>query len=147
MPDSSSNYSMHKNFAERLCKELYPKLTILRVGGLVGEALKKNAAYDIKHKRQLFINPASEINFISTKEVANIVHHFLYSSKHKVYNIAATDSIRVSDIIALAKLNEYYNQFDLQDLPTQKYNIDTQRLQKEYSCKTSKEYINEYLEM
>ena len=38
VPDSSSNYSMHKNFAERLCKELYPKLTILRVGGLVGEA-------------------------------------------------------------------------------------------------------------
>ena len=64
--DSLNNYGKSKIISE-LCSKLYfEKTTILRLGGLVGNGLKKNVIYDILNNKNLFVTLNSVFNYIST---------------------------------------------------------------------------------
>ncbi len=67
-----SNYGFHKLIAEQLVKQYANSFLILRLGGMVGPNLKKNAVFDLLHN-QLFVNPLSEYQYLHTFDVAKII--------------------------------------------------------------------------
>ncbi len=79
-----SNYGFHKLLAEQLVKQYASNFLILRLGGMVGPNLKKNAVFDILHN-QLFVNPLSEYQYIHTFDVARIILE-LSKTEAKVVN-------------------------------------------------------------
>jgi nucleoside-diphosphate-sugar epimerase len=72
-PAAQSPYGFHKHLAELCVRHNAANWIILRCGGFVGPGLKKNAIYDILHERPLWLDPASELQFLHTDEAARIV--------------------------------------------------------------------------
>jgi nucleoside-diphosphate-sugar epimerase len=72
-PSSQSPYGFHKHVAELCVRHSAADWLILRCGGFVGPGLKKNAIYDILHSRTLWLDPASELQFLHTDDAARIV--------------------------------------------------------------------------
>lgn len=68
-----SRYGLHKLIAEELIQALHPRWLIMRMGGFVGPGLKKNAIYDILHGPTVWLQPDSELQFISTDSAAEVV--------------------------------------------------------------------------
>lgn len=117
---------------------------ILRPGALIGEGLRKNAVFDWIHGRSIRVSPYSVYNFISTQEVANIIEYLINNWKERiVLNVGASESILLQDVFKLRKSNTPF--FKPGDLPCEIYNIDVSELQKVYFVKTSKEYLEEFL--
>jgi nucleoside-diphosphate-sugar epimerase len=46
-------YGVHRTRLENFCRERFPKLLIVRLPGLFGQGLKKNAIYDFIHQNQI----------------------------------------------------------------------------------------------
>src|SRR5262249_37848750 len=61
-----SPYGFHKYLAEQCVAHAAPGSLILRCGGFVGPGLRKNAIYDILHGGTLYLDPASELQFLHT---------------------------------------------------------------------------------
>ncbi len=117
---------------------------VLRLVGLVGENLRKNVIFDWIHGRSIRVSPYSVYNFISTAEVAGVVEYLINNWKEgMILNVGASESILLQDIFKLRKGVTPF--FMPGDLPCEVYNIDVSELQKFYSVKTSKEYLEEFL--
>ncbi len=74
LTDSSSPYGFHRRLLEEFLVSRFPQVRIFRLGGLVGEGLKKNALYDMKHHNRLeAISPASTMQFFPLSKL----HEFI----------------------------------------------------------------------
>jgi nucleoside-diphosphate-sugar epimerase len=149
-------YGHLKLWAEQGILDYWIDPYILRLGGLVGPGLWKNVIYDFVNEKPIRIFPESMCNYISTKEVANIIS-FLVEEHEKVplgllqqlgykriFNVAASKPIALKDIFKLRKDIEPC--FVEGDLPLDNYFIDVSDLQSFYPVKTSEEYVLEYLD-
>jgi nucleoside-diphosphate-sugar epimerase len=117
---------------------------ILRPGALIGEGLRKNVVFDWIHGRSIRVSPYSIYNFISTEEVASIIEYLINNWKERItLNVGASESIKLQDVFKLRKSIIPF--FMPGDLPCEVYNIDVSELQKMYPVKTSKEYLEEFL--
>ena len=118
----------------------YEQAIILRLGGLIGDGLKKNVIFDIVNNHRLFVTRDSIYNYIPTSEVANIILHIINHPIKGVINIASSKSISVEAIAYLLKKDVDYG------YKKETYEIDVSRLQSFYPIKTSEHYIKEYYE-
>ena len=145
-PDN--NYTISKLIAEECCKLYYPDSVILRLGGLVGKNLKKNIVFDIINNRNLHSTFDSIYNYISTQEVAKIIHRIIkLKIKNKIINVAASTPINTKEIIEEAKNKSiFFNKQEGSDRYVYK-NINLDELNKFFKTKSSKHYINEYLSL
>lgn len=85
-PELLSNYGFSKYLGELLVKKYAPNWLILRLGGMVGEGLKKNPIYNIIYLKKLFLNPKSRFQFMNTADVAKIIEKLLMKNK-EVFNV------------------------------------------------------------
>lgn len=72
-PARQSPYGFHKRLAEECVQHAAPNWLIFRLGGFVGPGLKKNAIYDILHGGPLWLDPASQLQFLHTDDAAAIM--------------------------------------------------------------------------
>jgi len=76
-PARQSPYGFHKYLAEQCVQHVAREWLILRFGGFVGPGLKKNAIYDILHGGPLYLDPASELQYLHTARAAEIAFRLL----------------------------------------------------------------------
>lgn len=136
-----SNYGFSKYCAEQLVKRYAKSWMILRLGGMVGEGMKKGAAYDIVRLGKLFVSEMSEYQFMNTKKVAEIAK-FLFEKNRfgEVYNVVGKGNIMLSKFAQNAKV-----ELSSVGKDVQVFNINTEKLEKEMSIPTSGQTVMEFL--
>ena len=102
-PARQGPYGFHKYLAEQCVRHGAAEWLILRFGGFIGPGLKKNAIYDILRGGPLYLDPASELQFLHTARAAEIVFHLLdVGIRNEVINVCGRGVVRLSDVVALA---------------------------------------------
>jgi nucleoside-diphosphate-sugar epimerase len=143
--DSSklSPYGFDKYLSELIVQKYSPNWLILRLGGLVGEGLKKNPVYDWSHGKPFFISENSRLNFIHTDVVADIARQLIDAGiRREIINVCGTNSVRLKD---LNLIHDFGTTEQDGELELQEYSINTDKLQAYYSLRKSEDYIKKYL--
>jgi len=121
-----SNYGMSKFICEQLVRKYCSRWLIFRLGGMIGEGLKKNAIYDLINTGTLYVNPRSEYQYINTEEVASIVHR-LSRKKKEIFNLCGDGTVRLEDV---AKIIGTTLDRKLYRLKREKYNVNVSKIKK-----------------
>ncbi|MBI4903228.1 MAG: NAD-dependent epimerase/dehydratase family protein [Acidobacteria bacterium] len=100
-----SPYGFHKYLAEQCvihaCAAQQKSWLIFRLGGFVGQGLKKNAIFDILHGGPLWLDPASELQFLNTEDCARIVLSLPDAGvANDTFNLCGSGTIALRDAIA-----------------------------------------------
>ena len=102
-PLTLSNYGFSKYVRELLVRRHAKKWLILRLGGLIGDGLKKGPVYDVLNHSMLYVSKESKFQFINTTSVANIILQLLPESHgNQVFNIAGRGQISMIEFASLA---------------------------------------------
>jgi len=102
-PARQSPYGFHKYLAEQCVQHVAREWLILRFGGFVGPGLKKNAIYDILHGGPLYLDPASELQYLHTARAAEIAFRLLDGGVgNEVFNVCGRGVVRLSEVAALS---------------------------------------------
>jgi nucleoside-diphosphate-sugar epimerase len=102
-PASQSAYGFHKYLAEQCVRHSAADWLILRCGGFVGPGLKKNAIFDILSGGPLYLDPASELQFLHTDRAAEIVLDLLRRDiRNDVLNVCGKGIVRLSEVAAIS---------------------------------------------
>lgn len=127
-----------KRMEEKLLKE-FPNTLILRVTGVIGNGMKKNAIYDMMNDKPLWVTEDSVYNYITDTELARIILYMSHYRNSLIINVGAKDSISVGEVAKILGKNPVYG--------SEKHVIkfDTSFLRMYYGTKTSKEYVQDYL--
>lgn len=143
---SLAPYGFHKLLAENYVKRYCSDYLIFRLGGLVGNGLKKNPAYYfIKKDSKVTISPDSELNFIHTDLVAEIIFKALHDKiSNEIFNVASKNSIRIGDIRNIIKYDSEFS--DDAKNQVERYKINTHKIQKLVKTSTSEDSIKKYFD-
>ena len=96
-----SAYGFHKRLAELCVQHAAREWLMFRLGGMVGPGMKKNAIFDILHGGPLWLDPASELQYMPTDSVAEIVLRLAASgARREVFNLAGRGLIRLDEVMA-----------------------------------------------
>lgn len=99
-----SPYGFHKYLAEQCVCHCHPDWLIFRMGGFVGEGLKKNPIFDILQGEKLWLHPESELQYINTDIAANAVMTIVKEGVNReIFNLCGNGLVRLQDIIDLVK--------------------------------------------
>jgi nucleoside-diphosphate-sugar epimerase len=71
-PTRQTTYGFHKYLAEQCVRKWSKTWLILRLGGFVGPGLRKNAIYDLLRGDPLWVDPASEFQYMHTDDLPQI---------------------------------------------------------------------------
>jgi len=88
--EALSPYGFHKRLAETLVRRYAPRWTILRLAGMLGPGLRKNAVYDLLAGAPWRLSPDSEFQFLDTRFLARLLFDLLDrpESERGVFNVA-----------------------------------------------------------
>ncbi len=104
-----SRYGLHKFLAEQLVVNYAKNWLIFRMGGFVGEGLKKNAVFDIINNRDVWLSADSELQFINTNTAAKIMLEIAIGDLSKeIINFGGDGVIKISKIHTDAKSTSCY---------------------------------------
>lgn len=115
-------YGINKLWMEDILKQIFKdKLTIIRLGGLVGKNLKKNIIYDIVNNLKIWSSGDSVYNFIDIEVLPIIIEKYIESNEHEsIFNFASSKNISVDEISKLLSTNvlfgdkkEVYNEIPI----------------------------------
>jgi len=133
-------YSKYKKRMEEKILSIYPDATIFRLASVLGKGLQKNVIFDLSQSLPLWVTPDSVYNYISSEEVGNIITHFINKPIAATFNVGASESISVSDVVELTGCEATYGK--KKDIVL----MDVSFLQEHCKVKTSREYVKEYWE-
>lgn len=142
-PINLQPYGFHKYLAELIVKKYIKKFLILRCSLILGSNLRKGPIYDIIQSHPLYINFASQLQFITTQAIAQIIKILLRNSVvNETLNIGGYGSFN------FAKIQKFFNK-KIQvssKAETQIYKMNVRKIKKIYpKLKTSEEYLQESL--
>ncbi len=140
-PVHLSNYGFHKRLAELLVMRHAQHWLILRLGGMVGPGLKKNAIYDLQHGGKLYINPKSAYQYISTLDVGEAILRLKDSDK-EMFNVCGDGTITPEQI---ADWLGKELPADSSTLPRETYLVNIGKLKEAMRVKTSEETVRAFL--
>jgi nucleoside-diphosphate-sugar epimerase len=99
-----SHYGFHRYLAELCVKHVADEWLIFRMGGFTGPGLKKNAIFDILSGERLWLDPASELQFIGTDAAAEIVMTLAGASlSDELFNLCGDGTVRLADVADMAQ--------------------------------------------
>lgn len=97
-PAAQSPYGFHKWLAEECVRHAAGRWLVFRLGGMVGQGLRKNAIFDIVNGGPIWIDPESRLQFMNTDVVAAIVLELVDRELHgRVFNLCGTGTVRIAD--------------------------------------------------
>ena len=139
---NNSIYGINKIFSEIYVKKFCKKFLIFRLGGLVGDKLKKNPIYDIFNRNMLFTSINSEMNFIHTDFIPDLVFKLIKKSiKNSIFNLASKNSISIKKILKNYKIKRIKKKkFNIQ-----KYKINIKKISKYVSLPRTEVSIERYI--
>jgi nucleoside-diphosphate-sugar epimerase len=93
-------YGFHKYLAEQCVQHGAKEWLILRLGGLIGLNMTKNPIFDILNDQPLWLNPASEMQFINTDAAAEIAFELIDKKlSSTIINVCGEGAITLSEVI------------------------------------------------
>jgi nucleoside-diphosphate-sugar epimerase len=140
-----SAYGFHKYLAE-LCVMRHAKnWLIFRMGGFVGQGLKKNAIYDILQGGPLWLNPESELQFINVDEAADIIVAMALdkTTSGEIYNLCGNGVIKLSDVLSVAGRDVEVKA----EAPKVKYEVSITKLLQETNVTKTEQAVISYVKM
>lgn len=100
--DRLSTYGLHKLLAEDLVRHHAPHWLILRMGGFVGPALKKNSIHDLLTGKVPRVHPDSRYQYQHTRELAATALELLSAGmSREIFNVAGTGTVSAREVAAL----------------------------------------------
>ena len=122
---AQSPYGFHKYLAEECVRHRARKWLVVRCGGFVGRGLKKNAVFDVLHGGPLWLDPASELQFVDTAAAAAIVMELADRGiSNETVNLAGQGVIAISEVVDMARA-----QVRVQDAsPVVRYDVSVAKL-------------------
>jgi nucleoside-diphosphate-sugar epimerase len=99
-PALQTPYGFHKYLAEQCVRHRAARWLIVRLSGFVGPGLKKNAVYDVMNGNPLWVDPASEFQYLHTDDLAAMVLAMAASraTDGQIVNVGARGTISLSEI-------------------------------------------------
>ncbi len=95
-----SPYGFHKYLAEQCVRQAARHWLIVRCGGFVGPGLKKNPIWDILMGRPLWLDPASELQYMRTDDAARIVLELIERGlDREVVNLCGRGVVGLQEVI------------------------------------------------
>jgi nucleoside-diphosphate-sugar epimerase len=136
-----SRFGLNKYLAEQLVKKYADKWLIIRMGGFVGNGLKKNAIYDILNNSEIWISPESELQFINSDSAVEIIWELINKNiSNEIINLGGLGVVKIGNIHLKSKSNSIFKKeaplirFELnlgklqsflsQDLPKSEHEVD-----------------------
>jgi len=99
-PPPQSTYGFHKWLAEECVRHAARRWLILRLGGMVGPGLRKNAIHDILNGGPVWLDPESRLQFMSTDVVAATVLELIDREiQGRTFNLCGEGTVRIADAI------------------------------------------------
>jgi nucleoside-diphosphate-sugar epimerase len=140
-PALLSRYGLNKYMGELLVRKYTRNHLIIRLGGMVGPGLRKNAVFDILYGDRLFVHKESAYQYIHTDEVAGIV---IYLARNfaggETINLCGDGVVRIQQIMDWAGKNIAND-----DLPQEYYEINIEKLKSIMATPISESAIKQYL--
>ncbi len=103
-PARETPYGFHKYLAEQCVRHRAGRWLILRLSGFVGPGLKKNAVCDVMNGNPLWVDPASEFQYLHTDDLATMVLALAASRETdgQIVNVGASGTISLLEIARLS---------------------------------------------
>lgn len=99
---AQSPYGFHKYLAEQCVQHAAPRWLVFRQGGFVGPGLWKNAIHDILQGGPLWLDPASELQFLHTDAAAALVLELIDRGlEGQVVNLCGQGTVALAEVCAL----------------------------------------------
>lgn len=139
-----SPYGFHKYLAEQCIQHSAADWLIFRCGGFVGPGLKKNAIFDILKGGPLWLDPASELQFMHTDEAAGIALGLSESGvSGQVLNLCGRGVVRLSDVV-----NAVGRPVSVQpDSPLVRYDVSIEKISRLIEIPSSRETVLSFVKM
>lgn len=142
LPFKLSRYGMSKYMGELLALQYARSCVIIRLGGMVGPGLRKNAIYDLTHGGKLYVHPDSAYQYLHTDQVAQIVMSLVQEMPGgDVLNLCGDGGVEMSLV------QSWIGQPTLtSDLLPERYEINITKLKTLISVPTSAEVVRQYIQ-
>lgn len=102
-PKDQTAYGFHKYLAEQCVRHAAGNWLVVRMGGFVGPGIKKNAVFDVLTGGPLWVDPASEFQFMHTDDSARIVLELAQGKvKNEIINVGSKGVVSVREMIEFA---------------------------------------------
>lgn len=99
--EKQSPYGFHKYLSELCVRNIANKWLVIRMGGFVGPNLVKNPIFDILQGGPLWLDPASELQFMHTDAFAQILFVLIEQKiTNKVINVCGVGTVTLKDLIS-----------------------------------------------
>ena len=129
----ATSYSFNKILAEQILINSKKPYFIFRMGGLIGNNLKKNLIYDLINHLPLRFTLNSRFQFIDTDKAVDIIFKIINrkDNRNKIFNLSGKGQISVKKIIDILKKNHvikkviYFSEMKHVD-----YKINTKKIEK-----------------
>ena len=136
-----TTYESHKHQAEQHVIQKVKDWLIIRMGGMVGDGLEKNAIFDILHGGPLWLDPQSELQFMNTDDVVKIVFELNDRGPHnQIINVCGDGLVKLQNIIDIVgPINVK------PDSPKVKYDVNIEKLKKITTVPNSMENVKNFV--
>lgn len=138
-----SVYGFHKYLAEQCVQNASEQWLIMRLGGMVGIGLRKNAIFDILYGGKMWLDPESKLQFINTNDVAKITIDLLDKKiDNEIYNLCGDGLVKLQEVI-----NRTGKHIQIMtNSPNVIYNVNISKIKKIASLPTSIETVNKFVD-
>lgn len=133
-----STYGFHKYLAEQCVRHVADEWLIFRMGGFVGEGLRKNAIFDIFNGGPLWLAPDSELQFINVDEAAEIIIDMATSDiKNDIYNLCGDGVISLKEVMDKVGKNVPVKE----NSPKVKYEVSIEKIKLNKKIRSTRENV------
>lgn len=137
-----SPYGFHKYLAEQCVHHCHSDWLIFRMGGFVGEGLKKNAIFDILEGEKLWLHPDSELQYIHTDVAAAAVMDIIKQGyTQEIFNLCGKGLVKLQEIIDITKSKVNVNL----DIPPVCYEVSINKIQSVVNIPSTRETVIDFV--
>lgn len=137
-----SQYGFHKYLAEKCVIHSTRDWLIVRLGGMVGTGLKKNAIFDILHGGPLWLDPSSKLQFMNTDDVAKTIFELENQGISKeIINVCGDGLVKLQDILDKFESVEINSNSKIVE-----YNVNIEKIKNQMKIPNSTQSILEFIE-
>ncbi|HEX5447318.1 MAG TPA: NAD(P)-dependent oxidoreductase, partial [Pirellulales bacterium] len=102
-PAAQSAYGFHKHLAEQCVRHAARQWLILRLGGFVGPGMWKNPIHDILQGGPLWLDPASQLQFLHTDDAAELALRLVDAGgEREIFNFCGKAAVSLAEVIETA---------------------------------------------
>jgi len=142
---SQSKYGFHKYLAEEIVRNNAESYLNLRCCAMIGQDMRKGVISDLLNNKRLWITGDSRMQFITVSEVAKIIETCIKKKFTQPYftNVCGNDMIKISEIAQMINVKFKERKNATRSIL---YYVGENHLPEIFPLKTSKQYIQEFID-